>query len=557
MAASLLSAQDLDRWPTGRWQARSMVISKFGVVAASQPLAARAGVQILESGGNAIDAAIAANATLGVVEPMGSGIGGDLFAIVYEAKTGKVTGLNASGWSPKGLTIERLRAKGFSSMPESGIESVTVPGVVAGWDELRKRFGRLSFKQTLAPAIYYAENGFPVSEIIAADWALSRNRLREQAETRRVYLANGEPPAVGQLFRNPDLARSLRHIAARGRDGFYRGPVADSILKLSERLGGSMDASDLVEYRPEWVTPITTSYRGWTISELPPNGQGIAVLEMLNILERFPMREYGHNTARSLHVLIEAKKLAYADLMRYIGDPRGTQLPVESLISKSFASQRAKLIRENEAACAALPSELTTFAGRPGGDTIYLSVADREGNMVSLIQSNYLDFGSALVAEATGFVLQNRGGLFTLEPGHPNAAGPRRRPLHTIIPGFLSNGSRRISFGIMGGWNQGQAHAQFVMNVVDHKMNVQQALEAARMTKRTFEGCDVSIESRVPESVRRELAGKGHQIELLGPYSKPVGGGQAIERNFESGVNLGGSDPRKDGAAMPEAPGWK
>jgi gamma-glutamyltranspeptidase/glutathione hydrolase len=486
---------------------------------------------------------------MGLVAPTSNGIGGDLFALVYEAKSGKLYGLNASGWAPRGLTIEFLKSKGHQEMPQRGIHSVTVPGAVEGWSKLRERFGSKSFAELLAPAIRYAEEGFPVTELVGALWPRSQQLFRNDPPGLRTFYPGGRAPAVGELFRNPDLAWSLRQIAAKGRDAFYQGEIARRILAASEKYGGTMAADDLAEFQAEWVEPISTTYRGWRVYEIPPNGQGIAALLMLNLMENFPLAQYGHNSADALHVMIEAKKLAYADLIRYVADPRFARVPVAGMLSKEYAQQRAARIDPKRANC-------NVSAGTPpeAGDTIYLSVVDKDGNIVSLIQSNYSGFGAGIVPEGTGFGLQNRGALFTLESGHPNALAPRKRPLHTIIPAFMEKGEQRIAFGIMGGWNQSQAHAQFVANVADFGMNIQQALEAARFTKLTFSGCDVMMESRVPEAVRTELAARGHQIEVRGPYSGEMGGGQAVMRNFATGVNFGASSPRKDGAAIPQPP---
>ncbi len=535
--------------PQDRWTARSMTITRYGIVAAESPLAAQAGVQILAAGGNAVDAAIATNAVMGLVAPTSNGIGGDLFAIVYEAKTGKLYGLNASGWAPRGLTIEFLKSQGHQDMPQRGIHSVTVPGAVEGWAKLRERFGSKSFAELLAPAIRYAEEGFPVPELVGQLWPRSLRLFRNDPPGLRTFYPGGRAPAIGEIFRNPDLAWSLRQIAAEGRDAFYKGEIARRILAASEKYGGTMAPEDLAEYEAEWVEPISTTYRGWRVYEIPPNGQGIAALVMLNIMENFPLAEYGHNTANALHVMIEAKKLAYADMQRFVADPRFAQVPVDGMLSKEYARQRAALVDPKRANC-------NVSAGTPpeAGDTIYLSVVDKKGNIVSLIQSNYSGFGAGIVPEGTGFGLQNRGGLFTLDPAHPNALAPRKRPLHTIIPALMEKGDTRIAFGIMGGWNQAQAHAQFVANIVDFGLNIQQALEAARFTKPTFNGCDVIMESRIPEAVRAELAARGHQIEVRGPYSGEMGGGQAVMRNFSTGVNFGASSPRKDGAAIPEPP---
>jgi gamma-glutamyltranspeptidase / glutathione hydrolase len=539
---------DYVRTAIDRTQGRSMVMSSGGVAASEHPLASQAGASILARGGNAIDAALAVNAAMGVLAPMMNGVGGDLFAIVYEAASGKLHGINGSGYAPAALTIDSLRAGGITSMPQTGINAVTVPGAVAAWSMLTDRFGRLTLGDVLAPAIRIAEEGFPVPEITAAEWAGGQTLLRADAEAARVYLPDGRAPRVGQMFRNPDLAATYRALASGGRDAFYRGDIAHRILRCSDRLGGRLTAADLAEYDAEWVAPLSTTYRGWTVYELPPNGQGIAALMMLNLLELSPIGSYGHNSVETLHSLIEAKKLAYADMARYVGDPAFHEVPAAALLSKAYAARRARDIDPAHANAAVSSGTLPA----DGGDTTYLSVVDRDGNMVSLSQSVFANFGSGLVPDGTGFILQSRGGLFTLDPAHPNALAPRKRPLHTIIPGFMTNGDVRIAFGIMGGWNQSQAHAQFVSNVVDHGMNIQAALEAARVTKITFTGCDVLMESRVPEPVRLELTRKGHDIDLQGAFSSLVGGGQSVMRDCTAGVNYGASDPRKDGAAIPE-----
>jgi gamma-glutamyltranspeptidase/glutathione hydrolase len=411
----------------------------------------------------------------------------------------------------------------------------------------------MPFSRILAPAIYYAENGFPVTEIIGAAWQSSAKILSANKGAKDTYMPDGLAPKVGGVFRNRDLAGSLRLVAAHGREGFYKGATAQALIREAKEEGVEWTPADLSEFQPEWVAPISTGYRGWTVTELPPNGQGMAALEMLNMMERFPISEYGQNSAKALHVMIEAKKLAYSDLLRYVGDPRFSKAPVERLLSKETAATRAASIAANRATCSVTPTELAWLARTPGADTIYMSAIDREGNMVSLIQSNYSGFGSGIVAPGTGFALQNRGALFSLERGHPNALAPRKRPLHTIIPAFMQKGDTRIAFGIMGGWNQSQAHAQFVSNVADFGMNVQAALEAARFTKLTFDGCDLYMEARVPPDVVKELQSMGHKIQLAGPFSGRMGGGQAVMSNAE-GVHFGGSDPRKDGAAVPENP---
>ncbi len=536
-----------------RSQSRSLVMSQRGIVASENVLASEVGARILESGGNAVDAAVATNAMMGLVAPMNDGIGGDLFAIVYDAKTGTLHALNASGWAPAALTPDFLRSNGVTTMPQRGIHSVTVPGTVDGWELLLKRYGTKRFADVLAPAIRFAEEGFPVGEVVSVFWRDSENILREDSATAALYLPDGHAPAAGEIFKNPDLARTYRQIAAGGRDAFYAGPIARKILATMAVHGGTMAASDLADFRAEWVRPISTTYRGWTVYEVPPNSQGIAALEMLNMMERFPLAEMGHNSTRALHTMIEAKKLAYADMIRYDADPRFGNIPVEGLQSKAFAAERAKLIDSAKANC-------DVAAGTPpltDNGTTYLAVVDREGNMVSLIQSNFatVGFGSGIAVRGAGFVLQNRGGLFTLEASHPNVLAPRKRPVHTIIPAFMERDSVRIAFGIMGGWNQAQAHAQFVSNVVDFGMNAQAALDAPRFSKATFPGCDVAMEARIPEAVRRELTAMGHQIVVRGDYSASVmGAGQAVVRDAGKRVNFGASDPRKDGAAVAELP---
>jgi gamma-glutamyltranspeptidase / glutathione hydrolase len=534
-----------------RSQGRSMVVSRNGIVATESPLASQAGVRILERGGNAVDAAIAANAMMGVVEPMMNGIGGDLFAIVYDAKANKLYGLNASGWAPKGLTIEFLQKQGLREMPQQGINSITVPGTVDGWQKLADKFGRKKLADDLAAAIRTAQEGFPVPEWDAAYWAGEVDYLRKDEAATKTYLPQDHAPKLGEVFRNPDLAASLQEIAAQGRNAFYKGGIAAKILDTMKRHGGTMTAADLADYSAEWVEPISTTYREWTVYEMPPNGQGLAAVEMLNIMSTFPLgeKEWGFGSTNALHAMIEAKKLAYADLAKYIGDPRNQKLPVATLLSKDWAAQRAKLIDADHANCNVTAGELP-----PAGDTQYLSVVDRDGNMVSLIQSNYAGFGSGIVAPGTGFALHNRGGLFNLDPASPDALAGHKRPLHTIIPAFAQKGDTRVAFGIMGGWNQSQAHAQFVADLADFKMNIQAALEAPRFSKQTFAGCDVAMENRFSQAMRNELAAKGHAINLKGAFTSTVGGGQAVLRDFATGVNYGASDPRKDGEAVAELP---
>jgi gamma-glutamyltranspeptidase/glutathione hydrolase len=531
-----------------RGQGRSMVISQTGIVATESPLASKAGAAILERGGNAVDAAIAAHAVMTVVAPMWNGIGGDLFAIVYDAKSGKYYGMNASGWAPAAQSVERLRQKGLREMPMHGIEPVTVPGSVDGWQKMLDRFGKKKMNEVLAPAIQVAQDGYPVTEWVAQHFASSVDLLRDSDAAAHTFLISDRAPHVGEVMRNPDLAWSLQQIAQGGRDAFYRGEITKRILALSARHGGTLTAKDFSDYSSEWVEPISTTYRGWTVYEMPPNVQGIGALEMLNLMEQFDLHSYGLNSARALHVQIEAKKLAYADVIRYIGDPKMSKLPVSGMLSKQYAIERAKLIDMDHANCEVGPGTPVPSAG----DTTYLSVVDREGNMVSFIESNYAEFGSGLVADGTGFVLHDRGALFSLDPASPNAIAGHKRPLHTIIPAFMEKDQIRIAFGIMGGWNQAQAHAQFVSHVVDFNQNIQAALETARFTKPTFTGCDVLLENRVPGNVKAELEAKGHKITMHNGFSDAFGGGQAVMRDYASGVNYGASDPRKDGAAIPE-----
>ncbi len=531
-----------------RGQGRSMVISQSGIVATESPLASKAGAAILERGGNAVDAAIAAHAVMTVVAPMWNGIGGDLFAIVYDAKSGKYYGLNASGWAPAAQSIDRLRQKGLREMPVYGIESATVPGAVDGWQKLVDRFGKKKLGELLAPAIQIAEDGYPVTEWIALHFAKDADLLRGNEAAAKTFLIGDRPPKLGEVMRNPDLAWSLRQIAQEGRDAFYRGAITKSLLELSAQHGGAFTAKDFADYSSEWVEPISTTYRGWSVYELPPNVQGIGVLEMLNIMEQFDLRKMGLNSSRALHVQIEAKKLAYADVLRYIGDPKMLKAPVSGMLSKEYAAERAKKIDLDHAACEVPPGSPVPQAG----DTTYLSVVDRDGNMVSLIESNYNEFGSGLVAAGTGFPLHDRGALFSLDKDSPNAISGHKRPLHTIIPAFMEKDQVRIAFGIMGGWNQAQAHAQFVSHVADFDQNIQQALETARFTKKTFDGCDVELENRIPGNTRQELESRGHKLKMHNGYSDDFGGGQAVMRDYASGVNYGASDPRKDGAAIPE-----
>jgi gamma-glutamyltranspeptidase / glutathione hydrolase len=526
---------------------RSMVVTQYGIVATSYVQASQAGARILEQGGSAIDAGIAANAMLGVAEPMMNGIGGDLFAIYWDAKSNKLYGINASGWAPKALTIEHLRTKGLTSMPVFGIDAVTVPGAVDGWSKLHDRFGKLPWAQLFAPAINYARTGYPVPELIHGYWKNAGQNLTDP-ESLRVYMPNGKAPDIGQIFRNPQLADALSLIATQGRDAFYKGPIAQAILKTESELGGTMTADDLSEYSAEWVEPVSITYRDWKVYELPPNGDGIAALEMLNIMEQSPAAPEGPLSAAELHKRIEAMKLAYADIKAYNGDPRFSKIPVSELISKDFAAKRAKLIDPSRANCTVAPEALAHT------DTTYLSVIDREGNILSLIQSNYEEFGSGITVRGMGFALQDRGALFTLDPKSPNALAPRKRPFHTIIPAFMERGTQHIGFGIMGGMNQPLAHAQFVSNIADYKMNIQAALEEARFTVSGKLGCNIVIESRVPADTLQQLTKMGHVLDVRNKYTTSMGRGQAVMNDSVTQVHYGASDPRTDGAAIPEAP---
>jgi gamma-glutamyltranspeptidase/glutathione hydrolase len=527
-----------------------VVATQYGIVATSQVSASQAGARVLEQGGSAIDAAIAANAVLNVMEPTSNGLGGDLFVIYWEAKTGKLYGLNASGWAPKALTIEHLRAKGITEMPQYGIDSVTVPGVVDGWAKLHERWGRLAWRDLFQPAIFYADHGFPVGEIIHAWWESDHKGLLTNAESKRVFLPGGKVPETGEVFRNPNVARAFRLVAEQGESAFYKGEIAKAILKTSDELGGTMTADDLASYSAEWVEPIHTTYRDWTVYELPPNGDGIAALEILNIMERFPADPAGAHSPGELHARIEAMKLAYADVKAYDGDPRFSKIPVEQLLSKEYAAKRAALIDPAHANCTVAPGAL----GK--SDTTYFSVVDREGNILSVIQSNYNNFGSNVTVQGMGFALQDRGGLFSLDPKSPNALDGRKRPFHTIIPAFMQHGDEHIGFGIMGGMNQPLAHAQFVSNVVDYHMNIQAAMEEPRFTDRQQLGCRIVIESRVTPATIDSLTKMGHVLQVHPDYTSQMGRGQAVLHDSKTGVNFGASDPRADGAAIPEQPNF-
>jgi gamma-glutamyltranspeptidase / glutathione hydrolase len=532
----------------GRTYGRSNVISQQGIVATSQVLASQAGAQILARGGTAVDAAIAANAVLGVTEPMMTGLGGDLFVTYWDAKTGKLTGLNSSGAAPKALSPEYLASHDIKRMPANGIHSVTVPGAVRGWYAMHQRFGKLPWKDLFQPAIAFAEKGFPVYEGVREIWGSpgTVRGLKANDESARVFLPGGKPPETGQLFRNPDMGRAFRLIAEKGPDAFYKGEIAAAILKTSQHLGGTMTAEDLSAFSPEWVEPISIDYRGWRVYELPPNGQGVAALEMLKIMGTQPPAPAGPYSSAEWHERIEAMKLAYSDVHRYVADPKTYDAPIAGLLSDDYAKKRAELINPDQANC-------HVTAGEPvGNNTTYLTVVDRDGNIASWIQSVFGYFGSRVTVEGMGFELQNRGSGFNLDPKHPNVLAGGKRPFHTIIPAFMERGDQHIGFGIMGGAVQPLAHAQFVSNFVDFGMNLQEAMEAPRFSKNNADGCDVSIEFRVPALTLQQLSERGHVIRILRDYVEAMGRGQAILHDSKTGMNYAASDPRADGAAIPE-----
>ena len=532
----------------GRNYGRSMVISQQGIVATSHPLASQAGAQILAGGGSAADAAIAANAALGVLEPMMNGIGGDFFALHWDAKTQTLAGLNASGPAPRRLTRKFLETRGIRSMSEAGVHAVTVPGAVAGWAQLHQRFGKAEWQQLFEAGIAYGERGFRVTEMIAEQWGVSTTlkTLKTCPESARVFLPGDKAPLEGDLFQNPDLSRAYRILAQEGPISFYEGRIAKAILSAMRHFGGLMSEEDLNSFTPEWVEPICIDYRGWKIYELPPNGQGMAALEMLNIMETLPPAPDGALSAAEQHKRIESMKLAYADLYRYCADPRSCRIPVATLLSKEYAQGRASLIERQKANGGFRSGDI------PWTDTVYLAVVDQEGNIASCIQSIFHNFGSGITANGMGFTLQNRGGCFTLESGHPNVVAGGKRPFHTIIPGFMERGGRQIGFGIMGGPNQPLAHAQFISNFIDYGMNLQQAMESPRFTRNTATGCDVLIESRFPAAAIAALRAMGHDLTLRAEYTQEMGRGQAVMHDSKSGANYGASDPRADGAATPE-----
>jgi gamma-glutamyltranspeptidase/glutathione hydrolase len=539
---------------------RSVVMGPNGMVATSHPLAAEIGLDVLKKGGNAIDAALATNAAIGLMEPMSCGIGGDLFAIVYEAKTGKLYGLNANGKAPLKMTREFFKAKGLSEIPDSGPLSWSIPGCVDGWEELRKKFGTWSFEKILDPVIHYAENGFPVTEVIGGYWKGGEARLKRHPESAEVYLVPGRgedqrvAPKVGTLFKNPALGKTYREIAQNGRDAFYRGKIAKSLVEFSERNGGLFTLEDLEKQNSVWVEPVKTSYRGHDVWELPPPGQGIAALQMLNLLEGYDLKKWGPTSPDYWHTLIEAKKLVYADRAKFYTDPEFSKVPVAELISKPYGDLRRKLIDPKKA-------NTTIEAGDPKlgkSDTIYLCVVDKDRNCVSLIQSNYNGFGSGLAPKELGFAIQNRGTLFALDENHANRLEPGKRPFHTIIPAMVTKeGKPYLVFGVMGGDMQPQGHVQVLINYLDFGMNIQAAGEAPRIEhvgsatptgkRGDPEGGTVRAEMTIPDEVLKELQTRGHKVERV----RTNGGGyQAIQVDHANGLLLGASEARKDGAAV-------
>jgi len=545
-------ADGFDRQSDDPFASRSEVIAPHGMAATSQPLATQIALDILKAGGSAVDAAIAANAALGLMEPTGCGIGGDLFAIVWDGTAKRLHGLNASGRSPRALSLKYFREQGLERIPERGPLPVSVPGAVDGWFELHARFGRLPMEELLAPAIAYARNGFPVTEVIAWHWARNAKILQGYPGFAEVFMPAGKAPAKGEVFRNPRLADTYRKIAEGGRDAFYRGEIAATIERYLSENGGFLSAADLADHKSEWVEPLSSSYRGYEVWELPPNGQGIAALQMLNILEDYDIAAMGFGSADYLHVLVETKKLVYADRARYYTDPQFEEVPVDWLLSADYAAQRRGLIDMRRAADAVEAGAVWI----EHGDTIYLAVADREGNMVSLIQSNFSGMGSGMTPPGLGFILQNRGELFSLDRVHANVYAPGKRPFHTIIPAFVTRaGEPWLAFGVMGGAMQPQGHVQVLVNMVDFGMNLQQAGDAPRIRhvgsaqptgEHAAGGGEIWMESGFDAAVIAELQRRGHRTDIRG---QAYGGYQAIARDRDNGVWVGASESRKDGHA--------
>jgi gamma-glutamyltranspeptidase/glutathione hydrolase len=544
---TFVSAQRPGDRPAGNPRGtRSPVLARNGVIATSQPLASAAGLQVMQEGGNAIDAAVTAAAVLAVVEPTMTGVGGDVFAIVFDPKTKALRGLNSSGRAGANANADALLARGVSRMPAQGAQAVTVPGAVAGWVELLRQHGTIPLARALAPAIRYARDGYAVSEIIADQWLEAVGKLARDPAAAAVFLPNGRPPKAGDIFRNPDLAATLETIATEGPDAFYKGRIGAAIAADMQRRGGFVTAADLAAHRVDWVEPIHTSYRGYDVYEMPPNTQGFVALEMLNVLEGYDIKSMGHNSAPYLHVLAEAKKMAFADRATYLADP--DHVPpalLSTLISKDYAAKRRRDINPNKVAPAYKAG--LSFDGRDRGDTVYLAAADGQGNAISFINSLFDTFGAGIVTPGTGIVLHNRGSGFTLQKGHPNQLAPGKRPLHTLVPAFIiRNGKPFMPFGVMGGDNQAQAHVQIVVNVVDFGMNVQEAGDAARVR---HVGDALAVESGISEAVRTALRNRGH---VLRDGRGAMGGYQAVMIDPDTGVLMGGSDPRKDGLAI----GW-
>ncbi len=543
-----LEAQD--RLTGENFATRSEVIAEHGMACTSQPLATQVALDILKEGGSAIDAAIAANATLGLMEPTGNGMGGDLFAIVWDAEEEKLYGLNASGRSPKSLTLDYFKENGYDRIPALGPLPVSVPGCVDGWFELHGKFGKLAMEDILDPAITYAREGFPVSELIAYYWQRNAYILKDFPGFAEIFMPNGKAPEKGDIFKNPYLANTLETIAQEGRDAFYKGDIAKAIDKYMKENGGFLSYEDLASHKSEWVEPISANYRGFDVWELPPNGQGTAALQILNILEGYNIADMGFGSKEYIHTFVEAKKLAFEDRAKYYADPAFSDLPIDELISKPYANERRELINPNRAARSYPAGELEQ------GNTIYLTVADRAGNMISLIQSNYRGMGSGMTPGKLGFVLQDRGELFSLEEGHNNCYEPGKRPFHTIIPAFVTkDGKPFMSFGVMGGSMQPQGHAQIIVNMVDFGMNLQEAGDAPRIRHsgssqptggKMKNGGTVHLESGIDYEVIRDLMRMGHRIDFsVGGY----GGYQAIQYDATRGIYFGASESRKDGQA--------
>ena len=519
---------------------RSEVIAPLGMVAASQPLAAQVGIDILKAGGNAVDAAVAVNAMLGLVEPNMNGIGGDLFAIVWDAKTHKLYGLNATGRAPYAIDRRVFTNHGLDHVPGNGPLAWTVPGAVDGWDQLLKRFGTMSFSRVLEPAIRYARSGFPVTEVIQRQWSAAEASLSMWPDSARTYLPNGRAPEVGEIFMNPGLANTYEAIAREGRDAFYLGAVAREIVTFSERNGGFFAMEDFEDHTSTWVEPVSTSYRGYDIWEIPPNSSGIVALMMLNILEGYDITSMGHNSAETLHVILEAKKLAFADRDTFIADADANPLPVAELISKEYAASRRALINSSH-----VRPSVTSGDPTANGETVYLTVVDKDRNAVSLIESIFANFGSKVVPGDLGFALQNRGMGFSLEEGHRNSLEPHKRSLHTNMPGFVTkDGVPLMPFGVMGGDMQPQGHVQVLLNIIDFGMNLQEAGDAARVRHAST----VLVEPGISNSAVEQLRRLGHRVERAGGAA--MGGYQAIRIDPVTGMLHGGSDPRKDGQAV-------